>query len=252
MRQLRTLCELKRHAVLARDGEIGRIEQVYFDDQRWIVRYFVVHTGNWLLGRDVLIAPRAVAGVDDENKQIALDLSREQVKNAPPIDRARPVSRHYEVEYHRHYGWLPYWETSAFGMPLPLVETPTEAVQAPEDPHLRDSNEVAGYGLQAADGELGHVHDLVLDDQDWSIRYFVVDTRNWWPGKKVLIAPAWVNRIRWMDRALSVDLTRELIRTAPAYDPAQIIGHDDEVRLYAHYGKSMQAMVDSGQKQNER
>lgn len=260
MMQLRRLRDLKHYALLARDGEVGRIEQVYFDDQQWDVRYFVVHTGGWLLGRDVLIAPRAVAGVDDENKHIALDLHREQVENAPPIDRARPLSRHYEAEYHRHYGWPPYWESSALGMPMPpivppaepLTEPPAEPVGAPDDPHLRDSGEVMGYRLQARDGELGHVHDLVLDDQDWRVRYFVVDTGNWWPGKKVLIAPTWVDRVSWADRAIFVDLGRDLIRTAPAYDPDQIIGHDDEVRLYAHYGKAMRAMADSGQKKGDR
>jgi hypothetical protein len=142
---------------------------------------FVVHTGGWLFGRDVLIAPHAVSGVDDGNHRITLDLSREQVENAPPIDRARPVSRHYEIEYHRHYGWPPYWETSAFGVPTPPVvppaapmtkppiEPPPEPADAPDNPHLRDSGEVMGYRLQARDSEIGHVHDLVLDDQDWRI-----------------------------------------------------------------------------------
>jgi hypothetical protein len=252
MMQLRRLRDLKHYALLARDGEIGRIERGYFDDEQWVVRYFVVHTGGWLLGRDVLIAPRSVAGVDEKNQRIALDLSREQVENAPPIDRARPVSRHYEAEYHRHYGWPPYWETSAFGMPIPPVEPPAGSVSEPADPHLRDSGEVVGYHLQARDGELGHVHDLVLDDQDWAVRYFVVDTRNWWPGKKVLVAPIWVDQVSWADRAIFVELGRELIRTAPAYDPNQIIGHDDEVRLYAHYGKAMRTTAESGQEKDDR
>jgi uncharacterized protein YrrD len=263
MRQLRRLRDLKDYVLLARDGEIGRIEQVYFDDQQWDVRYFVVHTGGWLFGRDVLIAPHAVSGVDDENQRITLDLSREQVENAPPIDSARPVSRHYEIEYHRHYGWPPYWETSAFGVPTPPVvppaepmtkppiEPPPEPADAPDNLHLRDSGEVMGYRLQARDGEIGHVHDLVLDDQDWRVRYFVVDTGNWLPGKKVLVAPLWIDRVSWVEGAIFVELGRELIRTAPAYDPDQIIGHDDEVRLYAHYGKSMQTTADSGQAKDD-
>ncbi|MHB1188898.1 PRC-barrel domain-containing protein [Thiobacillus sp.] len=256
MRQARRLDDLKAYALFARDGEVGKIERVYFDDNKWIVRYFVVHAGGWLLGRDVLIAPRSVTGLDEDNKRIELDLRREQLENAPPISRERPVSQHYEIEFHRHYGWPPYWETSEFGMPMPPIEPPvappTEPVSAPEDPHLRDSGEVLGYHLQAQDGELGHVNDLVLDDQDWSIRYFVVDTRTWWPGKKVLIAPTWIERVSWTDRAIFVDLGRELIRTAPAYDPDQIIGHDDEVRLYAHYGKSMQDTKASRREKDDR
>lgn len=246
MRQARRLADLKDYALFARDGEIGRIEQVYFDDQHWVLRYFVVRTGGWLLGRDVLIAPRSIIGVDEDNKRIELDLSREQVEKSPPIDSERPVSRHYEIEYHQHFGWPPYWESSIVGVPLlmPGDETLAEPVSEPENPHLRDSGEVIGYHLHARDGELGRVHDLIVDDQDWTIRYFVVDTRTWLPGKKVLIAPTWINRISWMDRAISVDLARDLIRSAPAYDPGSVISHDDQVRLYAHYGKAMQASED--------
>lgn len=144
MMQLRRLRDLKHYALFARDGEIGQIEQIHFDDEQWLVRYFVVHTGGWLLGRNVLIAPRSVAGMDEKNKHIALDLGREQVENAPPVDRARPVSRHDEAEYHRHYGWPPYWEISAFGMAIPPLEPPAESVSEPADPHLRDSGEVMG------------------------------------------------------------------------------------------------------------
>lgn len=249
MRQARRLNDLKDYTLFAHDGEIGKIDRVYFDDQQWVVRYFVVHTDGWLFGRDVLIAPRSVTAVDGDTKRIELDLSREQVKNAPPISRERPISQHYEAEYHRHFGWQPYWENSAFGMPTLPVSPPLEPVtpspapvEAPDNPHLRDSGEVTGYRLQARDGELGHAHDLVLDDTDWTVRYFVVDTRTWWPGKKVLIEPTWIDRVSWTDRAIFVDLVRDLIRTAPAYDPDRIISRDDEVRLYAHYGKSMQVV----------
>lgn len=237
MRQPRRLHALKDFVLVARDGEVGRIEQVYFDDREWIVRYFVVRSGGRLLGRDLLISPRSVGALDEDNKRIELDLSREQVEAAPPISREQPPSRHDEVEYHRHYGFPPYWEASAVNEPL--LTPPPQPFDESESPALRDSGEVIGYRLQARDGELGHVYDLVLDDQDWTVRYFVVDTRNWWPGKKVLIAPAWVDRVSWVDQAIFVGLGRERIQTAPPYHPDQIISHEDEVRLYAHYGKEM-------------
>lgn len=252
MRQARTLDALKQFPIFARDGEVGKLRQVYFDDEQWVVRYFVVHAGSWLFGRDVLIAPDAVVGVDEDAGRIELDLSLEQIEKAPSIGSELPVSRHYELEYRRHFGWPPYWETSIAGAPLmipppPPPEAPGEPVREPENPHLRDSDEVIGYHLQARDGELGHVHDLVLDDERWSVRYFVVDTGNWLPGRKVLIAPTWIEAVSWVDRAMVVDLERELIRSAPAYEPGRLISHDDEVRLYAHYGKSVQQREASGE-----
>ncbi|MHB1215172.1 MAG: PRC-barrel domain containing protein [Thiobacillus sp.] len=243
MKQLRKLRDLKGYSLLAPDGEIGRIEQIYFDDRQWIVRYFVVHTGSWLLGRDVLIAPQLLKGVDAENKRIAVALSREQVENCPPISSERPVSRHYEMEYRRHYGLPIYWEASAYSMPATPAPVPlsTEPIAKPENPHLRDSAEVMGYPIQARDGELGHIVDFVLDEDTWDIRYLVVDTGHWWPGKKVLVAPAWITGVDWALQAINVDLAQEAIRTAPPYDPDHAVRHDDEVHLFAHYRTPMQA-----------
>ena len=246
MRQARTLGALKDYPLFARDGQVGKLRQVYFDDEQWVVRYFVVHAGSWLFGRDVLIAPDAVIGVNDDSGRIELDLALEQIEKAPPVNTELPVSRHYEIEYHRHFGLPPYWAPSIGGAPLtmppapPPPDAPAEPVRDPESPHLRDSAEVIGYRLQARDGELGHIHDLVLDDETWAVRYFVVDTGTWLPGRKVLIAPTWIERVSWAEHAMVVDLERDLIRTAPAYEPGRLIGHDDEVRLYAHYGKSVQ------------
>jgi hypothetical protein len=121
-------------------------------------------------------------------------------------------------------------------MPPATAEPPQE----PEHPHLRASDEVCGYRIRARDDELGKVEDFIVDDRDWKVRYVVVDTRRWLPGKKVLLAPAWVDSIDWVGNEIAVDLDRETIESAPPYDPSQVIGRDYEVRLYGHYGKSPQ------------
>ena len=63
------------------------------------------------------------------------------------------------------------------------------------DVHLRSANKVTGYRIGATDGDIGHVEDFIIDDETWEIRYMVVDTQNWWPGKKVLVAPQWIGRM---------------------------------------------------------
>lgn len=251
MRQLRRIEELEGYSLLARNGEIGRIEEMYFDDKRWLVRYFSVRTGGWLLGREVLIAPRAITGVDEENRRIAVDLTREQIEKSPPVGTEKPVSRHYEAEYHRYYSWPPYWEGGSFGgsapvAPRPMPPATAEPPQEPEHPRLRASDEVCGYRIRARDDELGKVEDFIVDDRDWKVRYVVVDTRRWLPGKKVLVAPAWVDSIDWVGNEIAVDLDRKTIESAPPYDPSQVIGRDYEVRLYEHYGKSLQENGEPG------
>jgi hypothetical protein len=244
MRELRKLSDLGGFTLRAQDADIGKIREVFFDDQAWVVRYFVVRTGGWLLGREVLVAPRSVTGVDPEAPGLEVDLTREQVEQSPPVDTEKPVSRHYEEEFYRYYGWEGYWISGTL-MPdastlPPVPPRQTRAEGGPEHPHLRSSEELRGYHIRAADGEIGHVADFVLDDRDWRVRYLVVDTRNWLPGKQVLIAPAWVRSVDWGRRLVAVEPARDVIEEAPAYHPSRLITPEYEVRLYAHYGKRLE------------
>jgi len=84
-------------------------EDFYFDDQKWVVRYAVVDTGSWLLGRLVLIAPHAFGNLDQNRTSLLVNLTRQQIENSPPIESHKPVSRQYEEEYYRYYGWPSYW-----------------------------------------------------------------------------------------------------------------------------------------------
>ena len=104
-----------------------------------------------------------------------------------------------------------------------------------DDLHLRSSKDVTGRAIQARDGEIGHVSDFVVDDEDWAIRYLVVDTRNWWPGKKVLISTQWIERISWAESKVCINLTRDAVRGAPEYTEEALITRDYEEELHRHY-----------------
>ena len=241
MWQLRKLSDLNGFKIDARDGEIGNLKQIYFDDQSWVVRYFVVHTGSWLLGRDVLIVPSMILSIDHEKGTIAVKLTRNQVEHAPPIETEQPVSRHYEQEYYSYYNWEPYWPGGPISGTIPPASPFIEpkVPGKPENPHLRSSDEVAGYHIKTTDDGIGHVEDYILDDRDWTIRYLEIDTRNWLPGIKVLVSPAWIEDVDWVHQEVSINLSRELIKTAPEYDSDKIISRDYELALYKHYGKAL-------------
>jgi len=238
MRELRRLADITGYRLHARDGEIGRLRQVYFDDERWVVRYFVVRTGSWLLGQDVLVVPTVVSAVDGEARCLQVDLTREQIKHSPSVGTELPVSRHYEQEYYRYYGWEPYWSGDPLLGPMPPVMPPAdgEEPRPPAHPHLRSSDEVSGYRIHAQDGEIGRVSDFLLEDPGWAVRYLEVDIGRWLAGKRALLAPPWIERIDWSTHEVVTTLTRDAIQTAPAYDPSMIISRDYQVALYKHYG----------------
>ena len=104
-----------------------------------------------------------------------------------------------------------------------------------DDPHLRSTKDVDGHAIEALDGEVGHVEDFVIDDEDWTIRYLIVGTRNWWPGKRVLIATRSVDRISWADSTVYLRLKRETIQRSPEYSEGLLISRDYEAKLHRHY-----------------
>jgi hypothetical protein len=247
MRQrFRRVKELRQFTIRATDGDVGTPEEIFFDDETWAVRYLVVNTGSWLTGRRVLIAPMAVSDIDDSEQILQVNLTRRQVEASPTVDTEKPISRQYEEEYYKHYEWTPYWG-SAMGaeahMP-PSARTLAKSVDAEQVPtgeieesHLRSSAEVTGYYIEARDGEIGHVEDFVVDHKDWSIGYLEVDTRNWWPGKKVLVSPTWIEGVNWEDRKVLIDLNREVIEGAPDFDSSGIVTEDYELELFKYYGQ---------------
>jgi hypothetical protein len=245
---LMNAARLKGLVIRATDGELGIIDQTYFDDATWAIRYLTVDTGGWLGGRPVLISPLSIVATDWQAGRLDVALTKEQVKNSPDIDTHRPVSRQHEATYAGYYGYPYYWVSPSFGGtfypaggPTPETEyaeaIATTAATESMDSHLRSMEALTGHSIEAVDGEIGHLCGFVLDDQDWAIRYIEVATRNWWPGKKVLVSPAWIKGMRWADASVHVGLTRDAIQSGPEYFDTAPITREYEHRLYLHYGQ---------------
>jgi uncharacterized protein YrrD len=238
---------LKGFRLGATDGEIGKVEDFFFDDRAWTVRYLVADTGFWLPNRLVLISPHALGEIQETENVLRVQLTRHQIEESPPITADQPVSRQFEREYYRYYGWPVYWTGPALWGPgpYPLYYAPLETVAGlpPEsevdsgDPHLRSVKEITGYHIEARDGEMGHVEDVIMEENSWVIRYLVVNTGKWLPGKKVLVAPPWIQEMSWARSAVSTDLPRSSIQAAPEYDPDVPIARDYEISLFQHYSR---------------
>lgn len=250
---LRQASTLSGSTVDATDGTIGHVKDAYFDDDGWAIRYLVVNTGSWLVGREVLISPYSVKAPIGSDGVVAVSLTRGQVEASPDIDTQQPVSRQHEFEYRDYYGYGDYWYggdlwgIAAYPV-LPLSPLPGEAAGATErwrdapeaglqDVHLRSTESVTGYHVQASDDGIGHVQDFIFDDASWAIRYLVVDTRNWWPGgRKVLVSTRWIDRIDWAERKVFTSLTREAVKASPEYEDSATIDREYETQLHDSYG----------------
>lgn len=239
--------------VRARDGIIGEVKDLYFDDGQWRLRYFVVETGTWLKKRRVLISPEVVQAPEWNAGILPVDLTQDQVRESPSLETGYPVSRQYEESLRRYYGWPFYWGAGFAGPGLILpassvvrtslstVETTSSVRSPPADPHLRSANDVRGHRIHATDGEIGHAVDFLIDDRTWDIRYLVVDTQNWLPGKKVVVSPWWITEVKWLESEIIIDLAKNTIKSSPHYDPETPLSVDYAGRLHDYYGRPRHA-----------
>jgi len=234
---------LQGYRLNSRDGEIGRVKEFYFDDRHWTIRYLVADTGSWLTGRQVLISPYALGVVNHAAKDIAVDLTKKQIEDSPSLDSDKPVSRQFETTYYGYYDMPMYWGgTYSWGdYPYPQRDRTKWVHQARGekawDPDLRSTRDVTGHHLQATDGEIGHVEDFIIDPETWAIRYLLAATRNWWPGKTVLISPQWIDRVSWSESKVFVSLSREAIKQSPGYLDDTVLDRDYETVLHRYYNR---------------
>jgi uncharacterized protein YrrD len=219
----RTVNDELGHNLQATDGILGHVEDFYFDDASWTIRYLVVKTGTWLFGRKVLISRKALIQHSWESGIFPVNLTQEQVRNSPDVDTVEPVSRQQEEELAAYYSWEPYWGTGFYpGETVGIIPTTPvfdpgsvidqDTTKPAGDPHLRSCRELRSYHLDALGEQIGHVDDFLMDDETWQITHLIVNTHNSIGGKKVLIA---VGHIQAIDRAnarVVVDLTVDAIK----------------------------------------
>jgi hypothetical protein len=238
---LRQIRELGTYRLHAKDGYIGHLEQFYFDDRDWKIKYFVVDIGTWLHGKKVLMSPSSIVGVDAPDKTINAAFTKQQVQESDDIGMHKPEGLEQRRDYSLYLGW-PYYLGDSDRGPVPVRTDQLEKGETPEysfrqeyDEHLRSSKVVSRYHVMAVDGEIGQIEDGIVDDQTWTIQYLVSTIRNWWSGKKVLLPTEWILWVNAAESNVYVGFKRDNIATAPAFHPEKPLTHEFEIALHNHY-----------------
>ncbi|MDC2887981.1 PRC-barrel domain-containing protein [Psychrosphaera algicola] len=244
--------DLNACQIQSMEGDLGKIHDVYFDDEEWAIRYLVVATNNWFIKREALISPISLIKPDWLNKTLKVNLTQEQIDDCPDISVHEPVSRQQEYRYFGYYGYPIYWGgVGLWGQgfyPDGLMTVDEDISDKPnalaakayaetqnEDPHLRSWKEVKGYVVNGSDGEIGHIHDLLIDEKTYAVRYVVVRTNHWWTGHDILLPPQWFTDIKWKDSSAFVNHTRDEIKGAPNFEALATMDRDWEVTMHKHY-----------------
>ena len=240
--------ELQKYVVKATNDEIGKVEDLYFEDTTWGIHYLVADTGNWLAENLVLLTPTKISEINEKERQVLFELSKKKIEDSPPVYQDKPVYRQKELEILDYYkDWPHYWAAFSQAPPptMPVIlarrknkdsQKSSQDYEDQNNAHLRSCQEVTNYNLHATDGKFGHVEDFLVNDQNWKIEFFVVDTKNWLPfSKKVLISPKWINKIIWASEEVKVNLAQDLIKNSPEYDHTKPILQEYIDVLYEYY-----------------
>ncbi len=231
----RNIKNLIGYSLGAHDGEIGKVDDVYFDDNTWDIRYLVVQTGGWLSGRSVLISPVAIQSIDCEGKNFPVNLTKNQISNSPGIDLHKPVSQQHETELYEHYAWQPYWKSGFYAggqwgvmPPAPLFDERisqegeiAKIQRENNDVHLRSTERITGYHIYASDGQIGHVNDFIIEDESWQVLYIVIDTANWLGGKKILVSVKHCKEINWEKSQIQIDISKDAVKESEVFDESR-------------------------------
>lgn len=243
---LRRIRELGTYRLHATDGDIGHLEQFYFDDRDWTINYFVLDIGSWLHGKKVLMSPIAITEVDNTTRTINASFTKQQVQESADVNTHKPVGLQQPHDYYLYFGWPHYVGLNALKesriRSISGEEYQPERVEMSEhsfepsyEEHLRSSKVVSRYNIMAVDGEIGQIEDGVVDDQTWTIRYLVVAVRNWWSATKILLPTDCILWMSWAESNAYVSLTRKRIATAPVFDPERPVTREFELDVYNHF-----------------
>ena len=246
---LRSIRDMRDYTVYANDDEVGKLADILFDDEKWVVRHFVVDMDD----REVLLSPIAFAAADWHARILKMNLTIEQIDNSPDINTDLPISRQSEKDYYDFYGWPYYWggiyswgtgmypyQAGIMGVTIqegeePAVELEAETEVEKVETHLRSADEVIGYHVEAMDGSIGKVEDFIIDDACFDIKFVAIDTSILWFGKKVLLPPQRIIAVEWPERKIILDATKDEVNAAPVWDPSKPVTPAYATELQNHY-----------------
>ncbi len=229
---LRSVREVFRFRIRATDGKLGKADDFYFSEDDWSIKYVVVNTGRWFPSDRVLLGPERFERPDPLRRTISVELTKVEVTARAGSDSEEPLSSRQQKLMQERYGGSLYSQGGGpigvvhgveWGQALALAEAERPALPSavPQTAHEpRSTREVIGYKIEAVDGPLGRLEDFLLEDDDWTLRYLVINRRDVRvPNPRVLAPPSWVQYMSWSESRIHMRVQREKIKRSQRYDP---------------------------------
>lgn len=234
---LREANELIGLEIMASGEAIGKIQDILFDHTDWKIQYLVAENDGLWNRESFLIYPSKIQTIDRLNRVVSTTLQKSDLSQLPKTAEHLSISEQMEDYYSQYLGWPEFSNTGGYIPPRvpPEIVDLEEREKAPHQ--LRSYKAISGYGVRSADDTFGYIENMIVDDQNWSMRYFVVNTRSWFPGKAVLLATNWTDLLSWSRREIRVPFTKQKITGAP-YFPPSVLDRAYEAQVFDYFGRN--------------
>lgn len=230
--------ELRECRIEALDGEMGKVQDLFFDDRHWAVRYVLIDTGKILPGKKVMLSPASFDNLDIEEKRLHVHYDKEKIRKSPDVSETVSMTNEHETQLADYYGWSKYWLDNMMwgigGSPIAEkieemhppnlnreVDLPTSAEYS-----LRSAREAKGVRVHANDGRLGEVMDAIFDTRNWAVQSLVVKITHQPELGLMLLSPNELSGAEWTEGDLYFDGTVDQFKERPIYQSEQQL-HED-------------------------
>nr|WP_295932899.1 hypothetical protein [uncultured Dyadobacter sp.] len=203
------LKNFSRFSVAGTDGKVGKIQEIFFDDLCWNIRYWVVNSGTWLSKKDLLISTQTKIKPDWNSALLQTDLTLKQLRSSPDPDYDMPVFRQQETRLYDASELANYWFAPYKGSHWDHMQRSELSAPVGTNKHLRSSKEVIGYTICALENS-GKLTDFIIDTEGWKIISLVVQRGTTDDSTEILLPVAAVTRISWADRTIYINLGRAI------------------------------------------
>lgn len=238
-----SLREVTGYEMHSRDGKIGIASDFLFDQKSWFIKSIVDKSGK-VFSKELLFSAGSIGGLDMQEKILHMDLDNEQIKHSPRLtvrdvlnpERFLPMDDNKVVF---HSDWLNNWNSmrlTVLGKQKKYATTKIlnssdllhqEAMKDAslfvrnddeEIPTLQSSAMTFGFKISSRNGDMGYMQDFIVNDEDWSIKFLVINTKRNFSGKKILVSPEAIDWISWRRKHVSVDMEKEKLAGCPHFD----------------------------------
>jgi hypothetical protein len=199
--------------VSAVNGLVGRLTDLCFDDERWVVRYLVVATA--FTDQATMVALGTDDLADDQTKRTAGRLTSSVHAAGLSLPSSPLVSG---------------LERAVFGLRGHHQDEPQETS------HLQRCEEVRGYEVFAEDGYVGTVEGFLISDTSWTIEYVVVQASQRLVSHRIVVPTSWIKNVVREESRLSLGMSCGTVLSGPEF--TDDITQAYETWLLAHLGRA--------------